>query len=52
VSGNWTAKLEYLYLDFGTINNTYTGLAPFTPIFQSTRVTDNVLRVGLNYHFH
>jgi outer membrane immunogenic protein len=52
VSGNWTAKLEYLYMDFGTINYTYTGLAPFTPIFLSTHVTDNVLRVGLNYHFH
>jgi len=52
VSGNWTAKLEYLYMDFGTINHTYIGVAPFTPVFLGTRVTDNVLRVGLNYHFH
>jgi outer membrane immunogenic protein len=52
VSGNWTGKIEYLYMDFGTFNNTYTGVAPFTPVFVSTHVTDNILRVGLNYHFH
>ena len=39
-------------MDFGTFNNTYTGVAPFTPVFVSTHVTDNILRVGLNYHFH
>jgi outer membrane immunogenic protein len=53
VSGNWTAKLEYLYMDYGTINNTWAGVAPlFSPIGLSTHVTDNVVRVGLNYHFH
>jgi outer membrane immunogenic protein len=52
VSGNWTAKLEYLYMDFGTFNKNFVGLAPFAPIAQSTHVTDNILRVGLNYHFH
>lgn len=52
VSGNWTVKLEYLYMDFGTINNTFIGTAPFTPLNLSTHVTDNVVRVGLNYHFH
>jgi len=52
VSGNWTAKIEYLYMDFGTINNAFIGLGAFTPINLSTHVTDNVVRVGLNYHFH
>jgi outer membrane immunogenic protein len=52
LSGNWTAKLEYLYMDFGTINNRYTGLLFFNPMFLSTHVTDNIVRVGLNYHFH
>ncbi|HLN37248.1 MAG TPA: outer membrane protein [Xanthobacteraceae bacterium] len=52
ISGNWTGKLEYLYMDFGTINYTYAGLGVFNPVFLSTRVTDNVVRVGLNYHFH
>ena len=52
VSGNWTAKLEYLYMDFGNINNTLIGFAPFAPINLRTHVTDNVVRAGLNYHFH
>jgi outer membrane immunogenic protein len=53
ISGNWTAKLEYLYMDYGTINNTFAGVGPlFTPINLSTHVTDNVVRVGVNYHFH
>ena len=52
ISGNWTAKIEYLYLDLGTINSTYPGVAPFAPASLSSHVTDNLLRVGLNYHFH
>ena len=52
ISGNWTAKLEYLYMDYGTINSTFAGVVPFTPINLSTHVTDNVVRAGLNYHFH
>jgi len=53
ISGNWTAKLEYLYMDYGKINNTFAGVVPlFTPINLSTHVTDNVVRAGVNYHFH
>jgi outer membrane immunogenic protein len=53
VSGNWTAKIEYLYMDFGTFNNTFPGLGVvFTPVNLSTHITDNIVRVGLNYHFH
>jgi len=52
ISGPWTAKLEYLYMDFGTFNNTFPGTAPFAPVNLSTHVTDNIVRVGLNYHFH
>jgi hypothetical protein len=40
-------------MDYGTINNTFAGVGPlFTPINLSTHVTDNVVRVGVNYHFH
>jgi outer membrane immunogenic protein len=46
VSGNWTVKLEYLFMDFGTFTNN------FAPIPQSTHVNDNIVRVGLNYHLH
>ncbi|MGP0093054.1 MAG: outer membrane protein [Xanthobacteraceae bacterium] len=49
---NWTWKLEYLYLDLGKVSGT--GLEPFAdfgplPYTWSTRITDNIFRVGLNY---
>jgi outer membrane immunogenic protein len=56
LGGNWSAKLEYLYLDFGNITNTFTGLTippvTVTPVTLTTHVTDNVVRAGVNYHFH
>jgi outer membrane immunogenic protein len=55
ISTNWTWKLEYLYLDLGTMSGSgYELPADFgvLPYTWSTRVTDNILRVGLNYHFH
>jgi outer membrane immunogenic protein len=45
LSGPWTAKLEYLYLDTGRTSNTV-GAATV-----STRVHDHILRVGANYRF-
>jgi outer membrane immunogenic protein len=51
ISGPWTAKLEYLYVDLGTVSNTFTGLGAFTPLTTSSHVTDNIVRVGLNYRF-
>ena len=51
IGGNWTAKLEYLYVDLGTVNNTFAGIAPFAPLVVSTRVTDNIVRAGINYRF-
>jgi outer membrane immunogenic protein len=56
ISGPWTAKVEYLYMDLGTINNAFafTGLAGggFATAATSSHITDNILRVGVNYHFH
>jgi outer membrane immunogenic protein len=51
VSGAWSVKVEYLYMDFGTVNNAFTAPAPVPVIGSSTHVTDNIFRVGLNYHF-
>jgi outer membrane immunogenic protein len=48
---NWSAKVEYLYIDLGSFSNTFTGLGTFTPVTLSTHVTDNIVRAGLNYHF-
>jgi outer membrane immunogenic protein len=56
VSGNWTAKLEYLYIDLGNVSGTsLTGLigpsGGFLTSSYSSHITDNILRVGLNYRF-
>jgi outer membrane immunogenic protein len=51
IGGNWTAKLEYLYVDLGTVNNTFAGIAPFAPLATSSHVTDNIVRAGINYRF-
>ena len=50
LAGNWTAKLEYLYLDLGTlsVNTTDIDGGPFTV---NNRVRDQIVRVGLNYRF-
>jgi outer membrane immunogenic protein len=61
IGGNWTAKLEYLYVDLGRTSGSF---ATAIPAFgagtvasgtlassYSSRITDNVLRVGLNYKF-
>jgi outer membrane immunogenic protein len=58
LGGNWTGKIEYLYIDLGTVNG-----GPFVTTIAalgggfvvgnfSSKITDNILRVGLNYQFH
>jgi outer membrane immunogenic protein len=47
----WTAKVEYLYMDLGTFSSTFAYAAPLPSVGISSRVTDNIFRVGLNYHF-
>lgn len=50
---NWSAKLEYLYMDLGSFEQTVAFTTTFPPVnvrFDS-RVTDHILRVGLNYRF-
>jgi outer membrane immunogenic protein len=50
LSARWTAKLEYLYLDLGTqsINTLDIDRAPFSV---NNSVRDQILRIGVNYHF-
>jgi outer membrane immunogenic protein len=50
--GNWTAKLEYLYLDLGTVSGS-TFATGFTPLIfaYSSRISENIVRIGLNYRF-
>jgi outer membrane immunogenic protein len=54
LAGNWTGKIEYLYMSLGSINGTVAGAfppAPLTPFTLSatSTVRDNIIRVGLNY---
>jgi outer membrane immunogenic protein len=47
--GGWSAKVEYLYMDLGKLQQTVTiPPAAVTATFNS-RLTDNIVRVGLNY---
>jgi outer membrane immunogenic protein len=54
IAGRWTAKVEYLYMDFGSIAHQFPAAIPTNladpNIHISTRVRDNVFRVGANYH--
>jgi outer membrane immunogenic protein len=50
---NWTGKIEYLYMDLGTVSGTVSP-APAALLVganYSSRITDNILRVGINYKF-
>jgi outer membrane immunogenic protein len=50
---NWSAKAEYLYMDLGTVNGSVVLVAPAPTIGAafSSKITDNIFRVGINYHF-
>jgi outer membrane immunogenic protein len=53
ITRNWSAKLEYLYMDLGSFNGgTYT-LAPLSAIGVRTDsdFRDHILRAGINYTF-
>jgi outer membrane immunogenic protein len=53
ISGNWTAKLEYLHIDLGSTTNMFAfqfGGVPFA--FSTTSsLRDDIVRAGLNYKF-
>jgi outer membrane immunogenic protein len=49
-NGPWRWKVEYLHIDLGTINGGAFGGLP-TILVNSSRFTDEILRVGFNYKF-
>ena len=52
ISGPWTAKLEYLYMDLGSFDGSFvTTTTPGIRAAFSSDITDHILRVGLNYRF-
>jgi outer membrane immunogenic protein len=53
-ASNWSGKIEYLYMDIGSISNSVvlpTASGLFLGANVSSRITDNVIRGGINYHF-
>lgn len=54
---NWSAKVEYLYADFGSVSTTLltsnAGLPGFPPNVMKTSadLTVNIVRAGINYRF-
>ena len=53
-SPNWSAKIEYLYMDIGRTSNTAfltTAAGTGIGVNLTSRVTDNIIRGGFNYQF-
>jgi outer membrane immunogenic protein len=56
LGGNWTAKIEYLYMDLGSMTTALSGNIPVAGFGTFTTTTtsnihDNIVRAGLNYRF-
>jgi outer membrane immunogenic protein len=56
---NWSVNAEYMYTDFGNQKDTSNNLTAFNPAIafptnvfsHSTRLSSNIVRVGMNYKF-
>jgi opacity protein-like surface antigen len=52
LGGNWTGKLEYLYMEFGSATTNINNQLNMTLTAQfNSRITDQIVRAGLNYKF-
>jgi outer membrane immunogenic protein len=50
----WSVKAEYLYVDLGTVTYISTNslaINPLATIVHGHTLTENIERVGLNWHF-
>ena len=54
LSPNWSAKAEWLYVDLGTLADTFTTVGSFgtQSVLWSRSEHYNIVRVGLNYRFN
>jgi outer membrane immunogenic protein len=50
--GHWSAKLEYLYIDLGTVQGAAVNAPGQITATYSSHPRDNIFRVGLNYRFY
>lgn len=57
-SPNWTAKTEYLYVDLGSVSDSFTQTQRImfntvtNTLTSASRVQEHIFRTGLNYHFN
>ncbi len=55
LSDRWSSKFEYLYVDLGSIANTFSipvnGTAGTYTFSSSSKIRDNIVRFGVNYRF-
>ncbi len=52
--GNWTAKVEYLFVDFGSAHyvSPPVEIGDITFVTRDVKFNDNIVRVGINYLFN
>jgi len=49
---NWSAKVEFNYMDFGTERTAFTGVSPGISSFVlDVKQTVSLVKVGINYRF-
>jgi opacity protein-like surface antigen len=52
LGGNWTGKVEYLYMQFGSVTTNINNQQNMTLTAQfNSRISDQLIRVSLNYKF-
>jgi outer membrane immunogenic protein len=55
LSSRWTSKFEYLYVDLGSISNSFavpvTGATGSHVVSSTSEIRDNIVRFGVNYRF-
>ncbi len=55
LSNRWSTKFEYLYVDLGSISNSFsipvTGAAGTYTYSSSSQIRDHIVRAGINYRF-
>jgi outer membrane immunogenic protein len=56
ISGPWSAKFEYLYMDLGGISDTLTvtalGVGATAALTTNSEIHDHIIRVGVNYRLN
>jgi outer membrane immunogenic protein len=52
---HWSTKLEYLYVDLGSVTNTFAApnanVSAFYTVTGENHIRENIVRVGLNYRW-